>query len=398
MKNKFYNIFTFVSECSLYGLLFFIPISISLVEIFAGLMLISFVGRKIIKPDFKFLKFQPDIFLLLFLLFSALSLINSGPYFNISLRGLFGKWVKYAGIYVIIQDGVYDQKIIRRSVFVFLSGAALVVLSGLSQYFFGVEFLRNKSMTIMDCGWYAMTSSFSHYNSFGAYMVVVLSLAAAMLVADNCYGLKAISLLIFSIFSTVAVMFTFSRGSWTSLAISFVVVSIFAKRKIGRLIPIFLIIAAMFFLPEIRDRLSMAFKAGWDADRLKFWSAALKMIKEHPFLGIGLGTFMANFSKYLPNLNISYAHNCYLQILAETGIFSLVNFVLFVVSLIYFGAKKFLRSRDFVLLGLLSGMVGFLIHSFFEVNLYSLQLASLFWVLAGLIVARLRIVDVRVHK
>jgi len=113
---------------------------------------------------------------------------------------------------------------------------------------------------------------------------------------------------------------------------------------------------------------------------------------------VGLGTFMANFSKYLPNLNISYAHNCYLQILAETGIFTLSSFILFAVSLVYLGIKKFLRSRDFVLLGLLSGMVGFLVHSFFEVNLYSLQLAFLFWVWAGLIVTRLRIISVRAHK
>ncbi len=148
----------------------------------------------------------------------------------------------------------------------------------------------------------------------------------------------------------------------------------------------------MFFLPEIRERLLSVFRAGGDADRLKYWSAAFKMINEHPFLGVGLGTFMANFSKYLPGLNISYAHNCYLQIWAETGIFSLVSFMIFVISLLFLSIKKFLNSRDFLLLGLLSGIAGFLVHTFFDANLYSLQLAYLFWVWISLIVARLNTV------
>ncbi|MCX5706410.1 MAG: O-antigen ligase family protein [Candidatus Omnitrophica bacterium] len=114
------------------------------------------------------------------------------------------------------------------------------------------------------------------------------------------------------------------------------------------------------------------------------------MISEHPFFGMGVGTFMANFSKFLPDSNISYAHNCYLQIWAETGIFSLISFTVFIFSLVYLGIKNFFASQDFLLLGLLAGVVGFLVHSFFEVNLYSLQLAVLFWVWVGLITARMR--------
>jgi O-antigen ligase len=100
---------------------------------------------------------------------------------------------------------------------------------------------------------------------------------------------------------------------------------------------------------------------------------------------------MAQFSKYLPTEPPAYSHNCYLQIWAETGIFSLVSFMAFVVSFVCLGIKKFIVSRDFLLLGLLAGAVGFLVHSFFDTNLYSLRLATLFWIWVGLIVARLRL-------
>lgn len=394
MKDKFYSLFVFISEYALYGLLFFIPISISLVEIFAGLMFFGFAGRKIIKPDLKFIKFWPNIFLLLFLFFSALSLLNSGQHLNKSIHALFGKWIQYLGICIIIQDSVYDWKTVRYGIYVFLFSAFLVACSGLSQYFFGDEFLRNKAMTVMyGGGMRAITSSFAHYNSLGAYLVVVLSLVFALLLADDRFSLKTAGLLVLSVFSTAAIILTFSRGSWIAMGVSFIFTSVFARRNLKQLIPVFLMVIFMSFFVTIHERLYLIFKAGGDSHRFTYWVGAFKMIKEHPFFGMGLGTFMANFPKYLPSLNvIMYAHNCYLQIWAESGIFSLISFMVFAVSLVWFGVKKFLDSRDFLLLGLLSGVAGFLVHSFFDTNLYSLQLAFLFWVWAGLIIARSRVV------
>ena len=70
------------------------------------------------------------------------------------------------------------------------AGAALAVISGLSQYFFGIEFLRSKEIIVMNNGVRAITSSFVHYNSLGGYLVVVLSLAFAMLLAGRISKIK----------------------------------------------------------------------------------------------------------------------------------------------------------------------------------------------------------------
>ena len=389
MKDKFYNYFKFINEYALYGLLFFLSISNALVEIFVVLACLGFVGRKIIKPDFKYLKFWLNIFLFLFLYFSVLSLFNSGVYFNKSLHALFGKWMQYLGICVIVQDSVYDQKIIKRGILIFLIGASLAVFSGLSQNFFNIEFLRNRSAADLSGGLHAVTSSFSHYNDFGGYLVVVLSLVFALLLANSYSRLKINGLSALAILSTMAIIFTFSRGSWLAMFVSFIFMAILSRKNIKRLIPVFLTVVVLFLFPAFYKRLFFSFKAGGDSDRLRYWLAAWKMINEHPFFGIGVGTFMANFSKFLPGSNISYAHNCYLQIWAETGIFALFSFGGFVVSFVYLGIKRFIVSKDFVLLGLLSGAVGFLVHSFFDTNLYSLRLAVLFWVWVGLIIARI---------
>lgn len=393
MKDKLFIFFKYVSEYSLYGLLFFLAISNALVEIFVVLTLAGFIGRKIIKPDFRYLKFWPNIFLLVFLLFSALSLFNSGAYLNKSLNALFGKWFQYLGIYIIVQDIASEERILKRALLVFLIGASLAVISGLSQYFLGCEFLRNRSMGYIDGKINAITSSFSHYNNFGTYLVVALSLAVSLLLSGNSFGLLEGCLLIFTIFSTVALTLTFSRGSWLAAVAAFVFVSIISKRNLKRLIPVLILAIIIFLFPLFHERFFLTFMAGGDRDRFLYWQVAIKMIQEHPFIGVGVGTFMANFANYLPNLFPAYAHNCFLQIFAETGVFSLLAFLAFVASFIYLGIKRFIASKDYSLLGLLAGTVGFLVHSFFDTNLYSLILAILFWVWVGLIFARLRVVN-----
>lgn len=389
MKDKAYNLFKSFGEYGFYGVLFFLAISNALVEIFVVFLFIGFIGRKVIKPEFKFFKFWPNIFLLLFILFSALSLFNSGAYLKISLNALFGKWMQYLGICIIMQDEIYDKKIVKRGIAIFLFGATLAVLSGLSQYFFDFEFLRNNSVAELRNGLHAASSSFNHYNTFGGYLVVVLSLVAALLLANNPSRSKINILSVSAILSTMAIIFTSSRGSWLAVSVSFIFMAIFSGKNLKRLIPVFIFGLILFLIPAFHERFLLTFKVGGDSDRFRYWLAAWKMINEHPFLGLGVGTFMANFLKFLPNTNISYAHNCYLQIWAETGIFALFSFASFMIFLVYFGIKEFIASRGFLLLGLLSGVVGFLVHSFFDTNFYSLRLVILFWVWAGLIIGRM---------
>lgn len=392
MKDRLYNFFAVSGEYAFYGLLFFIPISNALVESFAGLALFGFVGRKIIRPDFKFLKFWPNIFIIFFVFFCGLSFLNSGAYFSKSLNAFFGKWIQYLGICIIVQDTASQQGIFKRGMAVFLFGSTLAVLSGLSQYFLGFEFLRFRGIVKTNEGIRAITSSFVQNNGFGGYLVVVLSLLFSLFLLPGMSRLKSYGVLALAGLSTVAIFLTFSRGSWVGLTVASFLLAVLSRKDFKRLAPFFIVAAIVIFItPFFLERLRFTFGVTGDSNRFRYWLAALKMIKDHPFIGTGIGTFMANFPAYLPRITVSYAHNCYLQMWAETGIFSLFGFLAFICSIFYLSVKKFILSRDFFLLGLLAGVTGFLTHSFFESNLYSLRLAVLFWIWVGLIIARLRI-------
>ncbi|MDD5465390.1 MAG: O-antigen ligase family protein [Candidatus Omnitrophica bacterium] len=263
----------------------------------------------------------------------------------------------------------------------------MVAFSGMAQLFWGVEFLRGKEIMIMKGGVRAITSSFHHCNDLGAYLIIPFALCAAFLKTPRVFKARVYYPILFLAAILVFCIFhTYSRGAWIGV-LAVLMAMLFISRKPVIIFTILIFMGILLFIPESQEILFSIFQFGGDADRFKYWQAAISMFKENPFLGKGVGTFMANFSKYLPNLVISYAHNCFLQILAESGIFSLIAFLLFICSVLYLGIKKFLSTRDPILLGGVCGLIGFLVHSFFDTNLYSLPLAVLFWLWLGIVAA-----------
>ena len=123
------------------------------------------------------------------------------------------------------------------------------------------------------------------------------------------------------------------------------------------------------------------------------WNAAWRMIQDKPWLGHGLNTFMANYMKYAVGATQgpAYAHNCFLQITAETGILGIVLFLAFVggwLKIVLRALKHGMESSPLPLKPLLAGitaaLVAFLVQSAFDTNFYSLRQAVLFWSLNGL--------------
>ncbi|MCK9602805.1 MAG: O-antigen ligase family protein [Candidatus Omnitrophica bacterium] len=391
MKEKLFRIFDYGSEYSLYGMILFMPISNAGIESFFGFAFLFFLLKKALKPDFGFLRSTACLFLLFFIFFLSLSLFNSGPYLQKSLSSLFFKWAEYILIFVITQDTLRSAKRIRNSLIILLVIAAVVGIDGLFQRFIGVDFLRHKKIISL---WgetmlhgIGITGPFQHYNSFGTYLMFNLSLLLVLLISikDKIYK---ISLFMLFVLLQACFILTFSRGSWLGFLCG-VFLLLLLYRKVNKLVLIFTIyIILIIFFPGSKGRSMLV-----DADRFTVWKGAFGMIKDHPFLGMGLGTFMDYFQEYVSkDMYLRYTHNCYLQIWAESGIFALVSFILFCGSVMYKGIKAFKNNNsNFVLLGFICAFFGFLVQIFFDSQLYSLQLSALFWFIAGFIMALARL-------
>jgi O-antigen ligase len=91
------------------------------------------------------------------------------------------------------------------------------------------------------------------------------------------------------------------------------------------------------------------------AERLGFWKESLRMIREHPLLGVGPGNWRilaASYGYHQPGpigqgvLLRSHAHNVYLQNGAETGFPGLALYVLMWMTAAVLSVKVILRSQD----------------------------------------------------
>ena len=323
MKDKTIRILDYIIEYSLYILVFFISISKAPLHIFSGIAFVAFVIKKIIRPDFKFLNSPLHYFLFAFVFFNCLSLINAGPYLGKALIALFLKWFKYLGVFLFFEDTFINRKRIRNLLIIIFTSSLLVGIDGLFQKFSGFDFIRYKGLIPVAQRVFGVSASFNHYNDFGAYLVVILSLIIALSISGRLKNINLLGLLVLEILLSVCLALTFSRGAWFGFVLALIFMLILSSKNMAKklvfLIPIF--IGIFILVPELKERILFTFTPSGDADRLKVWHAAFVMIKESPLLGRGIGLFMDYFSKQAPNLYAQYAHNCYLQIWAETGIF-----------------------------------------------------------------------------
>ncbi|MDD5669453.1 MAG: O-antigen ligase family protein [Candidatus Omnitrophica bacterium] len=111
--------------------------------------------------------------------------------------------------------------------------------------------------------------------------------------------------------------------------------------------------------------------------RLTYWGDTLEIIKKHPFLGIGPGNFDLTQTRY--------AHNTYLQIWAESGIFEITSFICLAAAIIR-AALTSVKNSAFKRLpaGILTACVAFLLHNLFDFTFFLPEISFIWWAIAGL--------------
>lgn len=166
----------------------------------------------------------------------------------------------------------------------------------------------------------------------------------------------------------------FISSSTSILLIAAMVLRRYQAQKLRRIAitTMVLLILASYF-PS--TRLILRFSEVDDAGRVEVWRETVSLVRAYPLFGCGLGGFESAFpafKKSRANVDQDYAHNDYLQYLAELG---LVGFVLAVVPciLIAVNAWRLWRSStglQWLGLACISSILAIGLHSFVDFNLY----------------------------
>jgi hypothetical protein len=128
--------------------------------------------------------------------------------------------------------------------------------------------------------------------------------------------------------------------------------------------------------------------------RISYWRTGLRMAADNFWAGVGLGNFGTVYPNYKqPGAGeVRAAHNDYLQVLCETGVFGFALFAAFWGYFLWWGAARICRERDvaerWILLGLYGGLLAFLAHSLVDFNFFNPALSFFAFLAAGLFVSR----------
>jgi len=124
--------------------------------------------------------------------------------------------------------------------------------------------------------------------------------------------------------------------------------------------------------------------------RAHFWSVTLDIIRDHPVVGAGLGSYGLAYTPHDSRngaFRLEQAHNDYLQVMADAGIIGVCLTIFFIIVLFRTGFAR--RETDDlfrrgVATGALAGCFAVLVHSFFDFTLHTTANALLFLMLATL--------------
>lgn len=370
--------------------IFYFPISNAIIESASISAIVFYVLKKILERVW-----LPDNILAkpLFVYFAvcAVSVIFSVN-LSISLHALIGKLLQGVLFFFVVFESINSAKRVRAAAYIILAASLLLGIDGIYQYFFHVDFLRCRKLYNLP----RISGPFRVSTDFGTYLAVVIPLAVCLWGYFRDRLRRCLSAGIFFLLFSCLIL-TVSRGAWFAAFGALLFISIWLRRTLFFVAVLPLIALAIAkvsqnTMMDTRLHNMFGFLDVSGVDRLAIWKAAINMIKGHPWLGAGLGTFMFNFQKAAegyshPNI-IPYAHNCYLQIMAETGVLGFAAFMFALVLLFHKGIRVLSAAeRDinwYVLLASLSSVVAFLIQMSVDTNFYSLSLSLFFWALLGL--------------
>jgi O-antigen ligase len=217
-----------------------------------------------------------------------------------------------------------------------------------------------------------------HWMNFGGQQMLVFTALLAFVLLSQHGKAKGFYWLLMVIVATSLIL-NFTRGVWLGCVVATVYIAARCKPRTLWVIPILLAVAYLAAPSMICRRVSLAFHPREDpalAIRLEMWGAGLRMIREHPWVGVGPENVPLVYTQYLPpgaTPMIGYhdhLHDNFLQLAAERGLPCLVAWLWFMLALGWniLRVRGRLSSQRWVADAAFAAWLAFFAEGFFEFN------------------------------
>ncbi len=335
------------------------------------------------------------------LLFLAIALISTGfsPVPAAAAKGLL-KLISYLGVFALMRK-LLDQRSLwwDRLLAALLSGGLLSSVLALRQLYASTEELAGwADPNSVSAGTIRIYGPLGNPNLLAGYLIPLLALAVVA-----CLRWQRLSFRLFAgvtaAMAGAATLFTYSRGGWLGLLAAAGVLGILLLLRSTahwpplwrRLLPLAaLLIGALFLvvavtqLEPIRTRVMSLLAGRGDSSnnfRINVWLAAIDMVQDRPWLGIGPGNaaFNSIYPLYQqPKFNALSAYSVPLEILVETGIPGLLACLGLLASSVQAGLRIHGR-HGLIAIGSLAAIAGLLTQGITDTIFFRPEVQLIGW-------------------
>ena len=168
-------------------------------------------------------------------------------------------------------------------------------------------------------------------NRFGVILALCIPLGFYLYPRSGRLG-RPVLLGLIGLF-VLAEALTYSRGGFLAMLLTLTLSVLFVMRshrlRLGLWILLLLIGLGVVMPADYWARMGTilpAVREGQDTvgQRYRFWQISLKMIRDHPLIGVGAGNYVHQFSRYSGIVSLAHgvqvSHNAFLAVAAEQGI------------------------------------------------------------------------------
>jgi O-antigen ligase len=239
-----------------------------------------------------------------------------------------------------------------------------------------------------------ITGFMSHWMTLGGQEMMLILMAGAMLLF--CLERRWRPWIAAAVALTGASLVAgFTRSIWFGTFCGAVYLIWFWRRWTLLLLPLPILLLMLVNPFDVRERVVSVFRPHGDTDSNEFRvvtrRAGVRMIKAHPWFGLGPEQVKAQLKDYipedvprpLPTGWYGHAHNLYIQYAAERGIPTLIAFLVMIGTIVWdfvaaLRKASGLPEAQAVLHGAVAVMIGTLLVGYYEVNLGDSEVLSLF--------------------
>jgi O-antigen ligase len=330
---------------------------------------------------------------LLFLAWGLISVVADGGQLSSLLT--MARYASYFLLAIVIAVVAQDARIRRILLWAIALGAGATAILAFAQYVDpkltpGMNGISPEIST-------RVVGTFYNSNFYAEYLLLAIGAAAALFFTEKRLARwfsAALGLLM-----VIAMLLTYTRGTWIGLAIAVVVfVTVIDVRYLAAVAAV--AVAGALLVPGVAARLQQSTANSGSAEfRVGIWHIAGEAMRSKPVFGYGAGDFLGAYRAVViahPELYQGYlgfgAHNSYFELAAEIGIVG--GLLFFFITAVYATRGLFIATRKdidrqtkYTALALSSVLVGFVANTFTSNTFQHPQSGIFFWILSGIVAA-----------